>query len=450
MSREQAAEGLKFIEESAKRFDLRIGSKAEDSFREVVRLSFEANVDEKGRQLLRGQIVELSREFVEDLPATKEYKAAVNNFLRSLSFRARQPHPSHFLTLSGVPLALEIHWPFRPIQDEDSSFVHVLCRVGSPWTHEANFTVKVNELFLGIPSFQPPVLEPFVINGIRIQADQGKVEFHHVGQHPSTLQQIYLSKDLFSNRDTPTDGQIQEFIKRKIYWLGFRESDETPLIAVADPYDCSYLGRPAQRLKQVARVLSATHKIALHQSGDYASPTSELLSQADAYEHELVEVLKAAPETRLGPTGDRKDQKPSRSRGPSVFISYSTDDAPFAASLADALRARDLGVWFDQKEIHVGDSLTERIGNALRANDFIIVVLSPSSVRSAWVQRELGEAMTREIKEKRVVVLPVLARPCKVPAFLTDKKYADFTRNSDLAIESLASAIEHHYVAYHS
>jgi hypothetical protein len=449
MSREQAAEGLKFIEESAKRFDLRIGSRAEDSFREVFRLSFEANVDAKGRQLLRAQIVELSREFVEDLPETKEYKAAVNNFLRSLSFRSRQPHPSQFLTLSGVPLALEIHWPFRPIQDEDSSFVHVLCRVGSPWTHEANFTVKANELLLGIPSFQPPVLEPFVVNGIRLVVDRGEVEFHRVGQHPSDLKQIYLSQDLFSKRDAPTDSQIQEFIKRKIYWLGFRESDETALIAVADPYDCSYLGRPAQRLKQLARVLSATHKIALDESGDYASPISGLLSQADAYEDELGDVLKAPAETGLGPSDNRGTQEPSRLRGPSVFISYSTDDAPFAASLADALRGRDLGVWFDQKEIHVGDSLMKRIGDGLRANDFIIVVLSPSSVRSAWVQRELAEAMTREINEKRVVVLPVLARRCDVPAFLTDKKYADFTRNSDLALESLASAIEHHYASYH-
>ena len=450
MSIEQAAEGLRLVEECAKRSDLRIGSRAEDSFRGIVRLSFEANVDAGGRQLLRAQIVELSREFVEDLPATKEYQAALNNFLRSLSLRARQPHPSHFLTLSGVPLALEIHWPFRPIQNEIDFFVHVLCRVGSPWTHEANFTVKANELLLGIASFQPPVLEPFVVNGIRIQVDLGKVEFHRVGQHPSTLQQMYLSEDLFGNRDAPTDSQIQEFVKRKIYWLGFRESDETALIAVADPYDCSYLGRPAQRLKQLARVLSATGKIALDDSGDYASPTNELLSQADAYEGELAEFLKAAPRTVPRPTGDRRTQKPSRPRGPSVFISYSTEDAPFAASLAESLRARDLGVWFDQKEIHVGDSLAKRIGDALRANDFIIVVLSPSSVHSAWVQRELGEAMTREIKEKRVVVLPVLARRCDVPAFLTDKKYADFTRNSDLALESLASAIEHHYASSHS
>src|SRR5947207_634227 len=86
-----------------------VGSRHEDSFREVVRLSLEANVSIEGRQVLRSEIVELSREFVEDLPATKQYQAAVNNFLRSLSFRARQPNPSQFLTLSGVPLALEIH-----------------------------------------------------------------------------------------------------------------------------------------------------------------------------------------------------------------------------------------------------------------------------------------------------------------------------------------------------
>ena len=447
MSREQAAEGLKFIEESAKGSDLRIGSKAEDSFREVFRLSFEANVDARGRQLLRAQIVEFSREFVEDLPATKEYKAAVNNFLRSLSFRARQPHPSHFLTLSGVPLALEIHWPFRPIQNEIDYFVHVLCRAGNPWTHEANFTVKAQTMFLDVPTLERPVLEPFVVNGIRIQIDEKKASFYPIGQHPANLQQLYLSSDTYDQRHVSTDAQIQEFIERKVYWFGFRESNDTDQVPVADPYDCDYLRQSCQRLKQVGRVLAANGVVGLDQSGDYASAMDKLLVRSDRYESELQSLLEGA--VRPSRTREGRPPTPSGSRGPGVFISYSTDDAPFAASLADALRARDLGVWFDQKEIHIGDSLTERIGTALRANDFIIVVLSPSSVRSAWVQRELGEAMTREIKEKRVVVLPVLARPCRVPAFLTDKKYADFTHNSDLALESLASAIEHHYASYH-
>jgi len=446
MSREEAARGLEFIEACAKRFDLRIGSRAEDSFRGVIRLSFESNVAAEGRQVLRAEIVELSREFVEDLPATKELQAGVNNFLRSLSFRVRQPHPSHFLTVSGLPLALEVHWPFRPIQNEVASFVHVLCRVGSPWTHEANFTVKADALFLDVPTLQRPVLEPFVVNGIRIQVDQERVDFYRVGHHPATLQQIYLSQDFFTQRDAPTDLQIQEFLKKKTYWLGFREGDETPVIPVADPYDCTYLGRPGQRLKQLARVLAAEGVITLDQSGDYAGPKHKLLLQSNAYESELAAFLTRTVKPK--PTSLGAAQTSSGSRGPSVFISYSTDDAPFASSLADALRARDLGVWFGQEEIRVGDSLMKKIGDALRANDFIIVVLSPSSVRSAWVQRELAEAMTREISEKRVVVLPVLARPCDVPAFLTDKKYADFTRNSDLALNSLASAIEHHYASY--
>ena len=437
MSREEAARGLEFIEACAKRFDLRVGSRHEDSFRGVVRLSLEGNVAAEGRKVLRAQIVELSREFVEDLPASKEYQAAVNNFLRSLSFRARQPNPLQFLTLSGVPLALEIHWPFRPIQNEIDSFVHVLCRVGSPWTHEANFTVKAQTLFLDVPTLQQPVLEPFVVNGIRIQVDQEKVDFYGVGKHPPTLQQIYLSLDSFNQRGTPTDLEIQEFMKKKVYWLGFRESDEAANIPVADPYDCTYLGRPSQRLKQMARVLAANEVVVLDQSGDYAGPVDKLLLQSGRYESELATFLRGAVRPRAA--GEGRTLKQSGSRGPRVFISYSTDDAPFAAFLADALRARDLGVWFAQEEIHVGDSLMKQIGDALRTNDFIIVVLSPSSVRSAWVQRELAEAMNREISEKRVVVLPVLARPCNLPAFLTDKKYADFTRNSDLALNSLAA-----------
>jgi allophanate hydrolase subunit 1 len=115
--------------------------------------------------------------------------------------------------------------------------------------------------------------------------------------------------------------------------------------------------------------------------------------------------------------------------------------------LSKALKDRSIGVWLDERELLVGDSLTRGIGDAVQSNDFMIVVLSPASVRSEWVRKELAEAMTKEIKRKRVVVLPVIYRRCEIPPFLTDKKYADFTTDSDSALQVLVRSIKRHHAS---
>ena len=59
------------IESAAEKAGLRLGSRAVDSFRGVVRLSFEEEVQTGSRAQLRAPAFEFSREFVEDLPAQK-------------------------------------------------------------------------------------------------------------------------------------------------------------------------------------------------------------------------------------------------------------------------------------------------------------------------------------------------------------------------------------------
>ncbi len=68
---------------------------------------------------------------MEDLPAQKEYQSAVADFLQSLSLRLAQVKPQQFVTLSGVAVDLEIHWPFRALQSSDDQFIHVLARAGA-------------------------------------------------------------------------------------------------------------------------------------------------------------------------------------------------------------------------------------------------------------------------------------------------------------------------------
>jgi hypothetical protein len=84
----------------------------------------------------------------------------------------------------------------------------------------------------------------------------------------------------------------------------------------------------------------------------------------------------------------------------------------------------------DEAEIKVGESLIEKIRQALDEVDYVAVILSPNSIASPWVQREVDVAMNQEIQGKRVKVLPIMYRRCELPGFLLGKLYADFTEES--------------------
>jgi len=91
-----------------------------------------------------------------------------------------------------------------------------------------------------------------------------------------------------------------------------------------------------------------------------------------------------------------------------VFISYSNKDRDFAERLATDLRASGAGVWFDQWEIKVGDSITQKINDGIHDNDYLAVVLSPDSVASPWVRKELpGISAYKGIRQKqfRIVIV---------------------------------------------
>ena len=125
---------------------------------------------------------------------------------------------------------------------------------------------------------------------------------------------------------------------------------------------------------------------------------------------------------------------------PGVFISYSSKDRPFAQQLASDLKAQGLRVWYDQWELKVGDSLIAKISAGIRAQDYLLVVLSRSSVSSEWVHKELSAALMRELREKRVVVLPVLIEDCEIPPLISDKVYADFRGDYRTGLNKLLDA----------
>ncbi len=123
-----------------------------------------------------------------------------------------------------------------------------------------------------------------------------------------------------------------------------------------------------------------------------------------------------------------------------LFLSYSTLDSIFVDRLASDLQRVSVGVWYDKWEIRVGDSLLDKIASGIEENDFLALVLSPTSVQSEWVKREVNAALMRELSERKVVVLPLMLRDCELPVLLRDKKYADFRTTYEHGFEQLLLA----------
>lgn len=100
-----------------------------------------------------------------------------------------------------------------------------------------------------------------------------------------------------------------------------------------------------------------------------------------------------------------------------------------------------MNIWIDSWEIRAGDSLIAKIQHAVTGASGLLVVLSKASVESEWCKKELHVGLTRELKEKRTVVIPVLYEDCDIPLFLRDKLYADFRTNFDIGLQTVLEAI---------
>ena len=126
---------------------------------------------------------------------------------------------------------------------------------------------------------------------------------------------------------------------------------------------------------------------------------------------------------------------------PNLFLSHTSVDKPFVEKLAKDLRRIGVNVWLDKWEIQVGDSITWKIEEGIRENEYLGIVLSPEALTSEWVKSELGAAWSRQMKTKKIDVLPILYRACDIPSFLADRKYANFQNDYQTGLEELSAKL---------
>lgn len=124
-----------------------------------------------------------------------------------------------------------------------------------------------------------------------------------------------------------------------------------------------------------------------------------------------------------------------------IFISYSHDNKEFVDQLAMQLVHRNVNVWLDRWELSIGDSIIDKVQEAVDGASALLVILSKASIASEWCKKELSSGFLRELEEKRVVVMPVLLEDCDIPLFARGKLYADFRTNFDDGLRTVTEGI---------
>ena len=72
-----------------------------------------------------------------------------------------------------------------------------------------------------------------------------------------------------------------------------------------------------------------------------------------------------------------------------VFVSHASEDkAGFVEPLVEALASRGIRVWYDSREITLGDDFRKKIDEGLAQSRYAVVVVSPS-FRKFWPEAEL-------------------------------------------------------------
>jgi hypothetical protein len=103
-----------------------------------------------------------------------------------------------------------------------------------------------------------------------------------------------------------------------------------------------------------------------------------------------------------------------------VFISYSRRDLSFVKRLVADLQKTGIKVWYDLSGLEGGARWRVEIQNAIQASDYVIVVLSPASTQSEWVENEY--LFASNLKRK---ILPLMYRECELPMSFLNLNYID-------------------------
>ncbi|ERN41593.1 putative GTPase [Rubidibacter lacunae KORDI 51-2] len=110
-----------------------------------------------------------------------------------------------------------------------------------------------------------------------------------------------------------------------------------------------------------------------------------------------------------------------------VFVSYSSSDQSHVNDVEQVLKTVGVEYFLDKRDMHWGDDISARIVTEILSSDALLVLVSQSSLKSPWVQFEIGAASGMDKQ-----ILPFLAEgDLDVPDYIRQYHYA--TNLDDIA-----------------
>jgi hypothetical protein len=190
-----------------------------------------------------------------------------------------------------VPLHFDLQWPFRKsTSGADFHVIHGRALLlsdpdaGLSCDFAVNFSQTIVE---ALPSLEPEHSESVVINGVRMAADAGRMEFLKSGKRlPVEVSSRYLNFKTNAIRFlTATEEQVDDFLKKKVFWLSHASRRKNAEVWLADPFDLQYLGVTSEAMLIAMRRLAKDGLCTA--DGEFASATDAVGQHASYFQAEL-------------------------------------------------------------------------------------------------------------------------------------------------------------------
>ncbi len=197
-----------------------------------------------------------------------------------------QSSPRVYVSLSGLPLLIELKWPFHKSGSGADFFVlHGDVKLGNSEGLHAPIAVNLTETVREVlPSLEPKDAEVPVINTLRKEVDRRQLQFLKSGklvpvQFSSRYYDFKRNKWVFGKAN---DEAIALLLTRKVFW-------QTKLIGgavwIGDPAEALYVENTVAHVLEVARGLAESGLMTIE--GERASANAALMAQAERFESDM-------------------------------------------------------------------------------------------------------------------------------------------------------------------
>ncbi len=91
-----------------------------------------------------------------------------------------------------------------------------------------------------------------------------------------------------------------------------------------------------------------------------------------------------------------------------VFVSHNEKQKPWVREIVDQWKGLGLEVFFDEDSIELGGNIIDSIEQGIQNSQYIVLIITPSSVAAPWVALETAIAIYRDPSARAKKIIPVL------------------------------------------